>query len=186
MGKYLKKTGKVASCLICTVLLTVTTCFGKEEDKRLYIFSELGLEYSDNIFGLTEDQISRMNQNDPDDAASGRFRGMSSLSDYILKPRMGMKWCPDWSKFALTAWLQYNYYIKNSDSSYPEGRIMIKYPINKKSSFIFRGSSIIIIKKKNYLSKFNDINENGNISKDERTYSEATYNEFEGMAGYRL
>jgi hypothetical protein len=185
MKKILKKIGKVTICLIFPVMFTGTNCFGKEEDERLSLFSEFGLEYSDNIFGLTEDQISMMNENDPDDVASGRFQGMDSLTDYILKPRMGIKWYPDWCEFTLTAWLQYNYHIENSDSGYPEGRVIIKYPINKKGSFIFKGSLIYDYTKKNYLSDFNDINENGNISRDERTYSAATYDEFEGMAGYR-
>lgn len=185
MEKMLKKTKKVTICLVFTVLFTWTTCFGKEDNGGLSVFSEFCFEYSDNIFGLTEDQISKLNENDPDDVASGRFQGIDSLSDYVVQPRVGIKWYPDWSEFTLTAWLQYNYYIKNTDSGYPEGRVIIKYPVNKKGSFIFRGSEVYDYKKKNYLADFNDINGNGNISKEERTYSSAISNEFEGMVGYR-
>lgn len=185
MVKILNKIGKVIICLIFTVLFTVTTCFGKEDDDGVSVFSELCLEYSDNIFGLTGEQISIINENDPDDVASGRFLGIDSLSDYILKPRVGMKWYPDWGKFTLTAWLQYNYYLKNSNSNFPEGRVIVKYPLNKKGTFIFRGSSIYDYKKKNYLYDFTDINGNGNISREERTYSAATYDEYEWQIGYR-
>ncbi|MBN1904946.1 MAG: hypothetical protein JW927_07605 [Deltaproteobacteria bacterium] len=185
MVKIVNNIGKLTIYLIFSVLITWTTCFAKEEDESLSVFSEFGLEYSDNIFGVTEDQILILNENDPDDAASYRFRGMDSLTDYILKPRLGMKWYPNWGKLTLTAWLQYNYYIKNKDSGYPEGRVIIKYPINKKGSFIFRGSSIYDYTKKNYLSGFNDINGNGNIPRDERIYSSALYDEYEGQIGYR-
>ncbi len=186
MERIFKIIRKVAICLIVTVLFTGTVCSGKEEE-RLSVFSEFGLEYSDNIFGLTDNQILLINENNPDDAASNRFLGMDSLTDYILKPRLGIKWHTDgfsYSKFTLTAWLQYNYYIKNSGSGYPEGRIIIKYPVSKKGSIIFRGSSVYDYKKKNYLLSFNDINGNGNISRDERTYSSALYNEYEGQIGY--
>lgn len=185
MEKMLKNTGKVTICFVFTVLFTWTTCFGKDDDDGLSVFSEFCFEYSDNIFGLTEDQISAINENDPDNLANSRFQGMDSLSDYVIQPRVGIKWYPDWEKFTLTAWLQFNYYIKNDDSGYPEGRVIIKYPVNKKGSFLFRGSAVYDYTKKNYLSDSNDINGNGNISKYERTYSVATYDELEGVVGYR-
>jgi hypothetical protein len=185
MVKIVNRIWKLTICLILPALITGGTSYGKEDDERLSLFSDLGIEYSDNIFGLTDDQVSIINVNDPDDMASGRFRGMDSLTDYILKPRLGMKWYPDWNELTLTVWLQYNYCIKNRDYDYPEGRVIIKYPVGKKGSIIFRGSSIYDYTKKNYLSGFNDINGNGNISRDERTYVKATYNEFEGVAGYR-
>jgi hypothetical protein len=188
MEKMLKKIGEVTIYLIFALLFTWATCFGKEDNDGVSVFSEFCFEYDDNIFGLTEDQISKFNENDPDDVASGRFQQMDSLSDYILKPRIGIKWHPDGfvhNKFTLTAWLQYNYYIKNSDYGYPEGKIIIKYPFGKNGAFIFRGGLQYDYEKKNYFSGFNDTNENGNISRDERIYSKADYDEFEWQIGYR-
>ena len=166
-------------------LIAVLTGDGNTE---LRVFSEIGLEYSDNVFALTDDQISTMNENDPDDIISNRYKGMDSLSDYIIKPRVGIKWdleSPFGGKLRLTSWLRYNHYFKNNDSGFPEGGIILKNSIGEKGVFTLEGNFLYGFKKKNYLSSVSDVNGNGNISKDERAYSAAIYDDYEGIIGYK-
>lgn len=180
---------KAALCIMLLILFTGAAVQAEEEEKsELRIYGEMDFEYSDNVFNLTDDQISIMDENDPDDTASGRYRGMDSLSDYILKPRIGIKWdsdSPFGGKFRLTSWLRYNHYLKNDDSDYTEGKLIIKNSAGERGSISLEGNFLYDFKKKNYLSDIVDINENGNISKDERTYTYAAYDEYEGIIDYR-
>ncbi len=177
---------------VCVLLLYVfagsTGQAREDEDSQFSLFSDIGIEYTDNFYGLTDDQIANMKENDPDDITSGRYDGMDSLSDYIIKPRIGIKWDSDslfGGEFELTTWFRYNYFFKNDDADYPEGRIILKNSAGEKGSITLEGNFLYGYKKKNYLSSVNDENENGNITKAERTYSAATYDEYEGIIAYR-
>lgn len=180
---------KTSLLLILFYILTGTAGRAQEKDDTdLDIFGEIGFEYTDNVYHLTDGQITTMTENNPDDASSGRYQDMDSLSDYIIKPRIGIKWnsdSPFGGKLRVTSWFKYNYYLKNDDSDFPEGRIILKNSMGEKGSFILEGNFLFGFRKKNYLSGVNDLNGNGNISRDERTYSPALYDEYEGVAGYR-
>lgn len=174
--------------MLFQVSVPVSGLTEEKDNTELSVFAEIDFEYTDNVFRLTHDQISTMNENDPDDILSGRYNEMDSLSDYIFTPRIGIKWgsdSPFGGKLRLTSWLRYNFYLKNDDSGFPEGRITLKNSIGEKGSLSFEGNFIYGYKKKNYLSSIDDTNGNGNISKDERTYSAAIYDEYEGIIGYR-
>lgn len=154
---------------------------------KLSLFGEASLEYADNIYRLTQDQISRLETNDQEDIDSGRFTDMDSLSDYIIEPRVGIKWrstSPLGGQLRLISWLRYNYYTKNDKAGFLDGRIRLKNPFKENGDLILEGNFLNGYKKKNYLSGADDINENGNISRDERTYSSATYDEYELIAAY--
>ena len=187
-NKYRFPTKTVLSIILLYFFWGVVVQAEEEDKSELSFIGETGLEYSDNVFSLTDDQISTMDENDPDDISSGRYKGMDSLSDYIIKPRIGIKWnseSPLGGEFRLTSWFSYNYYLKNDDSGYPEGRIILKNSLGEKGSLSLEGNFIYGFRKKNYLSTAIDINGNGNISRDERIYSAATYDEYEGNIGYR-
>lgn len=174
--------------MLFQISVPVSVMAEEKDNTELSVFTETGFEYSDNVFRLTDDQISTMNENDPDDILSGRYKGMDSLSDYIFKPYIGLKWSSDspfGGRVRLTSWLRYNFYLKNNDSGFSEGRVTLKNSIGKKGTLSFDGNFIYDYKKKNYLSSIDDINGNGNISKDERTYSAAIYDDYEGIIGYR-
>ena len=180
---------KTALFLTLFFVFIITSGQAKEEGgTKLSLFGEIGFEYTDNVFRLTDDQISTMDENDPDDIISGRYQEMDSLSDSIFKPRVGIKWKSDsplGGKFRLTSWLRYHYYLENDDSSYSEYGIALKNSIGKKGDLTFDANLTYGFRKKNYLSSASDMNGNGNISRDERTYSAAVYDEYEGEISYR-
>ena len=159
----------------------------KSSGPELSLYGEVGLEYTDNVYRLTEDQISTMEANDQEDIISGRFKDMDSISDYIIKPQLGIRLDSDsplGGEFRLISWLRYNYYTKNDGSGFLEGRIRLRNSMGENGTLTMEGNFISGFKKKNYLSGADDINENGNISGDERTYSSATYDEYEGIIAY--
>lgn len=161
----------------------------EEDDAEMSMFVEISFEYTDNVFGLTKDQISTMNENDPGDVISGRYKGTDSLSDTILKPRIGIKWKSDRSplggEFRLTSWLKYHYHTENDDLDYPEYGVTLKNSIGKKGDLILEANIVDGFQKKNYLSSASDMNGNGNLSRDERSYFAAVYDEYEGMLSYQ-
>jgi hypothetical protein len=157
----------------------------KSSEYRLYV--ETGFEYSDNVFRLTDSQISRMKANHQDDSAGGRFKGMDSISDAIIEPSIGFKLnsnSPLGGKFRLTSSITYNHYTKNVDSDFAEGRLWLNNSIGKRGDLTLGVNFASGFFKKNYLSSVNDLNHNGNIPSDERTYSSAIYDEYEGVIAY--
>jgi hypothetical protein len=176
--------------LPCTAEIMNSETPGDKESAgpKLSMYSEVTLEYTDNIYRLTEDQISRMEANDQDDIDSGRFKDMDSISDYILEPRIGIRWrsnSPLGGQLRLISWLGYHYYTRNDEAGFLEGKIRLKNSVRENGDLMLEGNFLRGYKKKNYLSGTNDINENGNISGDERTYSSATYDEYELIAAYK-
>jgi hypothetical protein len=193
------------SKLLCLLLFpTVVLIFGqtqtaisassgtKKADKKgkglkLDLYADAGFEYNDNIFRLTETQISSLIANDAEDAVSGRFEGMKSVSDFIIEPTLGMRInakSPLGGKLGLTSWVRYNRYTQNREASYYEGRIKLRNTIGKNGAVSLQGAFLTGFYRKNYLSAVKDANRNGNITKEERTYSPAFYNEYEGLMEY--
>jgi hypothetical protein len=159
----------------------------KDKPVEYKLYAETGFEYSDNIFRLTDSQISTMEENNAEDTTSGRFKGMDSISDVIIEPSVGFKLnssSPLGGKFRLTSSLTYNHYMKNVDSSFTEGKLRLSNSIGKRGDLIMEGNFVSGFFKKNYLSGVNDLNDNGNIPRDERAYSSAIYDEYEGVIAY--
>jgi hypothetical protein len=157
------------------------------KDYKLDLYARTGFEYMDNVFRLTDSQISSMETNSIEDRAGGRYKNMDSVSDYIVKPEIELKYKTDsplGGKFGLTSWLKYNYYTKNEEKSYPEGGIKLKNSIGENGALILEGTFLTGFFKKNYLSDIDDASGDGNISRGERIYSSATYGEYEGMLSY--
>lgn len=163
-----------------------------DNDKRfknieLQFYGETGIEYTDNVFRLTDSQISRMEANDSEDVASGRFNDMDSVSDYIVSPEAGLSVdsdSPFGGEFSMTSWIRYNWYKENPKASFPEGRIRLRNSIGEKGTLTMEGNILFDFFKKNYLSGVDDSNENGNIPREERIYSPAIYDEYEGIIAY--
>jgi hypothetical protein len=158
---------------------------GKGDNLKLY--AETELEYSDNVFRLTEDQQSKMESKDERDIHSGRFKDMESVWDYIIKPRIGLRYyaeSPFGGKFGVASWIRYNYYTENEKSSYPEGRITLINTMGGKGILSLEGNFVNGYFKKNYLSGVDDTDGNGNIPRGERIYSSAIYDEYEGLLSY--
>jgi hypothetical protein len=159
----------------------------KDRPAEYKLYVETGFEYSDNVFRLTDSQISKLEANNSEDSISGRFKGMDSVSDVIIKPSAGFKLnssSPLGGKFRLTSSVTYNYFLKNDKSSYPEGKLRLSNSIGKNDNLIMEGNFLSGFFKRNYLSGVNDLNDNGNIPRNERIYSSATYDEYEGMVAF--
>jgi len=159
----------------------------KNDDFKLQFYTETAAEYTDNIFGLTDDQILKMEINDETDQTSGHFKDMDSAADLILAQSFGVKMdseSPLGGTFGLTSWIRYNYFTENQECSFPEARLRLKNSVWGEGLLSLEGNFIFGYFKKNYLSAVNDENENGNIPRYERTYSPATYDEYEGIIEY--
>lgn len=159
----------------------------KNNDIKLKAYAETGIEYTDNVFRLTDSLVSMLEANAPEDASGGRFRDMDSVSDYIVSPEVGLSIDSGsllGGKFLMTSWIRYNYYTENQKSSFPEGRIRIRNSMGEKGTLRLEGKFLFDFFKKNYLSGVDDDNENGNITREERIYSPAIYDEYEGIIAY--
>jgi hypothetical protein len=157
------------------------------KDYKLDLYARIGFEYADNVFRLTDSQISSMETNSIEDRAGGRYKNMDSVSDYIVKPEIELKYKTDsplGGKFGLSSWIKYNYYMKNEEKSYPEGGIKFKNSIWENGTLTLEGTFLSGFFKRNYLSDIDDASGDGNISRGERIYSSAIYDEYEGRLVY--
>ena len=160
----------------------------KKSPKHEYkLYSEIGVEYLDNVFSLSDSQITTMRENDVRDQDSGRYRDMESISDYILTPYLGIVFSidhPSGGKLKIIPWFKYNYYIRNEKSRFPEAGIELTQSIASDGNLSLEGKLLKGFFKKNYILDYNDINGNNNITKDERIYAGAFYDEYEGLITY--
>jgi len=158
------------------------------EQKKIRLFSEIGFEYSDNIFNLSDSQETRLTTNDATDQATNRYSDMNSISEQIIAPAIGAKFQsknPATGNLSMTSILRYNYYTKNAKGSFPEGRIKLERDAGENAKLEFDGKLSFGKFKKNYLSGVQDANSNGNITREERIYSSAIYDDFEGKFAYK-
>ncbi|MBN1626597.1 MAG: hypothetical protein JW944_08730 [Deltaproteobacteria bacterium] len=158
-----------------------------ESDIKLQAYAETCIEYTDNVFRLDDSQVSMLEANTPEDAVSGRFRDMESVSDFIVSPEVGLGLDSDGplgGKLSMVSWLRYNHYSENRESSFPKVRIRLRNSLGEKGILMLEGDFLFDFFKKNYLSGVNDENANGNIPREERIYSPAIYDEYEGIIAY--
>lgn len=155
---------------------------------KLKFYGETGVEYTDNVFQLSESKKENLETPDPEDEVNGRFDDMESATDVILVPLLGVELAMD-SPFggdlALSSSVQYNIHAQNTAANFPEANLEAKSYVgdNGRVSLEFKWLGGCF--KKNYLSGVNDTSGNGNISKDERIYSAAVYDEYEGVIAFR-
>jgi hypothetical protein len=160
----------------------------QDNDHNIKVYAETVIEYTDNVFKLTESDREKMKANAVEDQASGRFKDMDSDSDYIVSPELGLSLdsnSPVGGRFSLISWLRYDNYTRNPELSHPEGRLRLRNSIGDNGELTLQGSFVCDFFKKNYLSGVNDANANGNIPKSERIYSSAVYDEYEGLVAYQ-
>ena len=62
----------------------------KDKDCNWGLYAKAGVAYTDNVYSLSDDQISDMEAPDEAVAANGRYEDMDSASDYILIPEIGI------------------------------------------------------------------------------------------------
>jgi opacity protein-like surface antigen len=171
----------------CAIAQTVAQESSSDDQQGIELYAGMEFEHSDNIFGLMDSQQSKMEAGATEDLKSGRFNDMESISDNIVSPLFGVIYSfkgLDGEDLNLSARMRYNYYMENQEKSYPETRICLKNDIGKKGALVLQGDFLFDFFNKNYLTGYDDENENGNISRDERIYSPAIYDEYEASLAY--
>lgn len=156
---------------------------------RIGLKADIGTEvvYSDNIYHLTEFQITSLEEGVQEDADSGRFNDMPSARDVVITPWFQLNsglHSPLGGKINLKSRLYYHAYSENTAKNYPEVSAKIKQTIGKNDDITLRLTYVNDFFKKNYLINVDDSNNNGNIPKEERIYSPAVYDEFETLFIY--
>ncbi len=156
--------------------------------KRFRIDAEVRAEYNDNIFRLDDSKTARMKENDSEDRQSGRFQDMDSIYDYIVSPEMRLNYrspSPLGGKLQGIFRFRYNLYLLNEKSSHPEGKIELRHTVGKNGRLSLGSEFLFGHFRRNYLCAVNDANGNGNISRDERIYSSAIYDEIDTLLAYQ-
>jgi hypothetical protein len=146
------------------------------------------LEYTDNVFELSESQKSSLENPEEDEVNNGRYKNMEEAADEIVTPVLGLKMekgSPLGGLFGFDIWLKYNMYVNNVEKCFTETGMTFKQSVNGNGEFKVKWMYLDGYFKKNYLSSVDDANGNGNIPNDERTYSPAVYDELEGILSYR-
>ncbi len=160
----------------------------EKEGTKVRVRGQISGEYNDNFFRLDGDQITRAEANDTRDVISKRFKDIDSVSDFILSPTLivdlNIK-SPLKGRLKSSLTGKYNIHLENDKASYPEIAFEITQPVVKKGRVRLESEFIYGFFRNNYLSGAEDLNSNDNISRDERIYSEATYNEIEALCAYR-
>ncbi len=161
---------------------------GKAGGSDVSFFFETAVEYNDNVFQLSEDQKDSMENPEQADVLSGRYDGMENVSDVIVTPRIGLSL--DALGFAggrirTGIWGQYRCFRENHEKNDFEAGGSVAQDVGERGKVQFKWTYLHDAFRKNYLSDADDDNGNGNIARDERTYSAARYDEFEGSLSYR-
>ena len=149
---------------------------------------EIGMTCSDNVYHLSDSQIEKLEEMDPDDTAAGRFDDMESVTDTIWEPRIGLKMkrvSPLGGKVGIASWIQYHAHRENTARNYPEAELEVYHSVRKHGQLRMTWKYTDGFFQKNYLTGVDDANNNGNITRAERIYSPAIYNELEGVVAYR-
>lgn len=155
---------------------------------KLKFYGETGIEYSDNVFQLSESQKENLDAPDSEDVDNGRFADMESVTDVILVPLLGVELAlesPFGGDLALSSSVEYNIHTQNTVANFPEAKLKAKNSVGKNGRISLEFEWLDGRFKKNYLSGVDDTNGNGNISKAERIYSAAVYDEYEGVIAFR-
>jgi opacity protein-like surface antigen len=162
--------------------------YGKASEVKFKAYTQTSVEYSDNVFQLSNEKKDKMESRDHEDEVNGRYRDMDSVSDIILAPLLGADLTldnPFGNDLTFSPSLKYNIYSRNPAANFLEAKLEVKTVIGKNDrvnlEFEWLGGRF----KKNYMSGANDRNGNNSISKDERIYSAAVYDEYGGEVAYK-
>jgi hypothetical protein len=179
-------------CALTLAMLPAAASWAKaadDEDRSGSIkwSAEIGFEHTDNLFHLSQSQEAALEEMEEENVESHRFEDMESMSDTILSPEFGFRYktdSPMGGKFSIGSRVAYNFHMDNKERNYPEAKITLEQSVGKKGVLSLENEILFDFFKKNYLSAVDDENGNGNIPRDERTYSAASYDEYESILSY--
>ena len=132
-------------------------------------------EIVDNYFELSKEDIEQYKEMDSEDIANGHFDNIDSLTEKIVSQSLELNYKTR-NKIKFIGGIQYNKHLENKIGSNLKFKLGIEKEF-KKSSIKVGFKSVSDKYKKNYISRVIDKNNNGNISKNEKEYSKAIYNE---------
>ncbi len=182
------RTRIVPAILLSASLVLLPSIGLTEIIKNIKLKSNIDLAFSDNIFRLDDDQQTRLEAGDERDIQSHRFKDMDFLSDFIISPSLALAFTTPGLfnhriKYKLTS--EYHIYLNNGKAGHPEAALELRQAVGKKGRLYFKGTLVHGLFWKNYLAGANDLNGNGNISRAERMYSAAIFDEYEAIISYR-
>jgi hypothetical protein len=156
----------------------------KEKKRKVKLRVQVGLrgEYNSNVFRLTDEQRALYDENDPGDAASGRYDDMDYPSDYVISPWIecvARLRSPFGGRLTLSPKLRYNLFARNRKNRRFDGRIDLAQTVAKRAVIKLTESMDLNHFRKNYLSAVSPQGTSDNINRAERTYSNGRFNEFE-------
>ena len=179
-------------CALTLTLLLAAASWAKaagdeERSSSIKWSAEIGFEHTDNLFHLSQSQEAALEEIEEENVENHRFDDMESMSDTIFSPEIGFRYktdSPMGGKFSIGSKVAYNFHMDNKERNYPEAKITMEHSVGKKGVLSLENDLLFDFFKKNYLSAADDDNGNGNVPRDERTYSAAFYDEYESILSY--
>lgn len=184
----MKKSYKILALYFLACATTLSTLYAQKKKYPKWNFeTRLNTSFNDNVFRLTNDRKDRYDRRDSDDEMSGRYTDMNSLSDIVINPEFSaeMKFrSPFKHNMYLISDVGYNVYMQNNKANFVETGLELIQEVRKKDeiSLDFEGKFGFFMR--NYLSDATDLNNDGNISSDEKVYSPGIYNQTELKFSY--
>ena len=138
-------------------------------------------QQTDNRFKLSTTSQNRLESGSE---ANGRYQNMESVNDLSVVPKVKYSYSlTDSTK--LQAQGKYHLMTQNSSASYAEIEGALSHSLGAGDKLKFSGEALLGYFPKNYFSGAIDSNNNGNISSEERIYSEARYDEYKFELAYK-
>ncbi len=160
----------------------------KEDKSKLRLRGSLRLELDDNVFRLDQAGKSRITTAEERNVASGRLTNMESISDHVISTILELQYGFGKVKApgtTIKAEISHHHYQENHKSSYFDGQIRLTYRLGKNGSLRVRTDFTLDRFRKNYLASIIDLNDNGNIPTNERSYAPGIFRELEPSITYR-
>ena len=179
--------GVVILCLTSTGNPVQAEIF-KEDNSKLRIRGSMRLELDDNVFRLDDAGKSRITTAEERNIASGRLTDLESISDRVISTNLELQYGLGKLKApeaTIRAEITHHHYHANNKSGYFDGQIRLTYRLGKNGSLRAQTDFTLDRFRKNYLASIIDLNDNGNIPINERSYAPGIFRELEPSITYR-
>ena len=140
------------------------------------------LELDDNVFRLDDAGKSRITTAEERNIASGRLTDLESISDRVISTNLEIQYGLGKLKApeaTIRAEITHHHYHANHKSGYFDGQIRLTYRLGKNGSLRAQTDFTLDRFRKNYLASIIDLNDNGNIPINERSYAPGIFRELE-------
>lgn len=134
--------------------------------------------YDSDVFGLSNNQIDRLEDERAEDEISGRFDDMDSVDDFILTPRLRFTAKrPGFRNldFQIRPSVLYHFYAQNQKKSHLELGLDLQHEVEAHGMLRLDLNYALNVFKKNHLADATDLT--GEVTDDERVYEPAIYDD---------